>query len=145
MKRKYFAAAAIVIAAVLTTTAFAMAGSDEKIVEDLINKRTVTLNDYYDGDMQREEARQIISDIETGTLMEQDLDNIDRYFQTDIDRIKEFDLVSVKITEADEDMICADVNIKWDVETVTGNDSFMCDYDVILVKEGEAYKLAQFF
>ena len=145
MKRKYFAAAAIVIAAVLMTTAFAMAGSDEKIVEDLINKRTATLSDYYDGDMQREEARQIISDIETGTLMEQDLDNIDRYFQTDIDRIKEFDLVSVKITEADEDMICADVNIKWDVETVTGNDSFMCDYDVILVKEGEAYKLAQFF
>ena len=138
MKRKHIAVTAVVIAAVLMTTAFALAGSEEKIVEDLINERTTTLNSYYDGGMQREEAREKIREIETGNLMEQDLENIDLYFQTDIDRIKEFELLSVKITESSEDMICADVYIKWDVETVTGNDSFMCDYSVICVKEGEA-------
>ena len=83
------------IAAVLMTTAFALAGSEEKIVEDLINERTTTLNSYYDGGMQREEAREKIREIETGNLMEQDLENIDLYFQTDIDRIKEFELLSV--------------------------------------------------
>ena len=145
MKRKHIAGTAVVIAAVLMTTAFALAGSEEKIVEDLINERTTTLNSYYDGGMQREEAREKIREIETGNLMEQDLENIDLYFQTDIDRIKEFELLSVKITESSEDMICADVYIKWDVETVTGNDSFMCDYSVICVKEGEDYKLVQFF
>ena len=145
MKRKHIAVTAVVIAAVLMTTAFALAGSEEKIVEDLINERTTTLNSYYDGGMQREEAREKIREIETGNLMEQDLENIDLYFQTDIDRIKEFELLSVKITESSEDMICADVYIKWDVETVTGNDSFMCDYSVISVKEGEDYKLVQFF
>ena len=133
MKRKHIAVTAVVIAAVLMTTAFALAGSEEKIVEDLINERTTTLNSYYDGGMQREEAREKIREIETGNLMEQDLENIDLYFQTDIDRIKEFELLSVKITESSEDMICADVYIKWDVETVTGNDSFMCDYSVICV------------
>lgn len=145
MKRKHIAVTAVVIAAVLMTTAFALAGSEEKIVEDLINERTTTLNSYYDGGMQREEAREKIREIETGNLMEQDLENIDLYFQTDIDRIKEFELLSVKITESSEDMICADVYIKWDVETVTGNDSFMCGYSVICVKEGEDYKLVQFF
>ena len=52
MKRKHIAVTAVVIAAVLMTTAFALAGSEEKIVEDLINERTTTLNSYYDGGMQ---------------------------------------------------------------------------------------------
>ena len=43
MKRKHIAVTAVVIAAVLMTTAFALAGSEEKIVEDLINERTTTL------------------------------------------------------------------------------------------------------
>lgn len=65
MKRKHIAVTAVVIAAVLMTTAFALAGSEEKIVEDLINERTTTLNSYYDGGMQREEAREKIREIET--------------------------------------------------------------------------------
>mgnify|MGYP003369899776 CR=1 FL=1 len=145
MKKKHIAVTAVMIAAVLAATAFAMAGSDEKIVKDLINERTVTLNGYYDGSMQREEAGERIRKIETGNLMEQDLENIDLYFQTDIDRINEFELMNVDITESSEDMICAEVYIRWDVDTVTGKDSFMCDYEVICVKEGNDYKLAQFF
>ncbi|MCI8348047.1 MAG: hypothetical protein HFE74_01260 [Firmicutes bacterium] len=145
MKRKHIVVAVLVIIAILFTTVFAMAGSDEKIVRDLINERTETLNNYYDGSLQREEAASVIRKIETGNLMEQDLDNIDRYFQTDIDRIKEFELINIDITESSDEMICADIYIRWDVETLTGNDSFMCDYNIICIKEGETYKLAQFF
>jgi len=145
MKRKQVITSAVIISAVLLTTVFATADSDEKIVSNLINERTVTLSSYYDGDMKKEEAVEIIKKIEADNLMEQDLDNIDRYFQTDIDRIKEFELQNITITESDEDMICADVSIKWDVETVSGSDSFICDYDVICSKEGDKYKLVQFF
>ena len=144
-KKKYAIIISIAAVIVLMTTVLAMAGSDEKIVRDLIDERTVTLNNYYDGDMKKEEAREKIKKLETGNLMEQDLENIDLYFQTDIDRINEFEITSVKITHEDEDMICADVCIKWDVDTVTGSDSFICDYSVICVKEGNGYKLAQFF
>lgn len=144
-KKKYAIIISIAAVIVLMTTVLAMAGSDEKIVRDLIDERTVTLNNYYDGDMKKEEAREKIKKLETDNLMEQDLENIDLYFQTDIDRINEFEITSVKITHEDEDMICADVYIKWDVDTVTGSDSFICDYSVICVKEGNGYKLAQFF
>ena len=144
-KKKYAIIISIAAVIVLMTTVLAMAGSDEKIVRDLIDERTVTLNNYYDGDMKKEAAREKIKKLETGNLMEQDLENIDLYFQTDIDRINEFEITSVKITHEDEDMICADVYTKWDVDTVTGSDSFICDYSVICVKEGNGYKLAQFF
>ena len=126
-KKKYAIIISIAAVIVLMTTVLAMAGSDEKIVRDLIDERTVTLNNYYDGDMKKEEAREKIKKLETGN------------------RINEFEITSVKITHEDEDMICADVYIKWDVDTVTGSDSFICDYSVICVKEGNGYKLAQFF
>ena len=56
-KKKYAIIISIAAVIVLMTTVLAMAGSDEKIVRDLIDERTVTLNNYYDGDMKKEEAR----------------------------------------------------------------------------------------
>lgn len=144
MKKRYIAAA-IAIVAILFAAVIAAAGSEEKIVRDLIINRTETLNGYYDGDMKREDAIASIRELETGNLMQQDIDNIDRYFQTDIDRINSFEIMSIKITESESDMICATVYMKWDIETVTGNDSFMCDYSIICIKEEKYYKLAQFF
>ena len=91
------------------------------------------------------EAEKTIREIESGQLMIQDLDNLERYFQTDIDQVEGFDIKSVKITDVDDELICATVFIKWDVETVTGSDSFLCDYSIIAKKEKNSYKLVQFY
>lgn len=144
MKKKYFAAL-LAAALILLTTAFAAGNSDERIVRELVKTRTETLSSFYDGGMLKDEAKEIISELETGDLKDLDLENIELYFQTDIDRINEAELISVVITEATEDLIRADVRMRWDVETVSGSDSFLCEYDVICVREEGAFKLAQFF
>lgn len=144
MKKKYFAAL-LAAALILLTTAFAAGNSDERIVRELVKTRAETLSSFYDGGMLKDEAREIISELETGDLKDLDLENIELYFQTDIDRINEAELISVVITEATEDLIRADVRMRWDVETVNGSDSFLCEYDVICVREEGAFKLAQFF
>ena len=138
MKKKYFAAL-LAAALILLTTAFAAGNSDERIVRELVKTRTETLSSFYDGGMLKDEAREIISELETGDLKDLDLENIELYFQTDIDRINEAELISVVITEATEDLIRADVRMRWDVETVSGSDSFLCEYDVICVRDAVSY------
>lgn len=129
----------------VTTTAIAMPTSEERIIEDLITTRNETLSEFYDGGLSIEEAGKTIKEIESGLLMEQDLDNLERYFQTDIDQVDGFEIKNIEVTKSDEDMICATVFIKWDIETVTGSDSFLCDYSVIVKKEKNSYKLVQFY
>lgn len=161
MDRKYIGVFVAVCIVIMLTTVFATADSSEKVVRTLIDRRTETLNLYYQGDMSREEATALIKEIESGNLMEKDLKNMEDYFQTDIERVKDYKISSVEITHEDEGMICADVSMQWKVENVEAIaldeevttaegkrekiDAFLCKYSVICQKEGDAYKLVQFF
>ena len=146
MNKRYIIGFSVVCLVIMMATAFATADSNEKTVRTLINQRTETLRSYYDGKLEKSEAESIIREMESGNLLEQDLDNIEAYFQTDIDRVKDYSISAVNITYADGDMICAEVFMEWEVESVDSeNSSFLCQYSAICQKEKNIYKLVQFF
>lgn len=145
MKKRRLVCIAAVSLIVIFTTAFAIAGSEEAIVKSLICQRTDTLSGFYAGEIDREYAVEKIKSIETSHLMEEDLQNIDLYFRTDIEQVKKYSITRIDITQSDEDMICADVSIRWQSEGIQGKEEFNCNYSVICCKEENAYKLAQFF
>lgn len=145
MKKKAIIGGFLACFILVTTTAMAMPDTEERVIRELITVRNETLSDFYDGGLPIEEAEETIRRIEGDMLMVTDLDNLERYFQTDIDQVQDFKIINIDVTKADEDMICADVSIKWDVEMITGTDSFICDYSVIAKKEKNSYKLVQFY
>ena len=145
MKKKAIIGGIVACFILVTTSALAMPTSEERIVKDLITLRNETLSEFYDGGLSAEDAEKVIRQTETGLLMAQDLDNLERYFQTDIDQVQSFEIKSIDVTKADDDMICAQVFIKWEVETIHGSDYYLCDYSVIAKKEKNSYKLVQFY
>lgn len=145
MKKKAIIGGILACFILVTTTALAMPTSEERIIKELITIRNETLSEFYDGGLSIEAAEKTIRQIEAEQLLEQDVDNLKRYFQTDIDQVEGFEIKSIDVTKADDDMICADVSIKWEVDTVTGPESFIADYSIIAKKEKNSYKLVQFY
>ena len=135
----------ITLAVVIMASVHANANSSERIVEDLICKRIDTLNMYYTGQIEALETKEIIEDITAGFLRDADINNIDTYFQTEIEPIKRYDITKIDITKEDETMICAYVTIEWEAESLKGEDNFTHIYSVICENEKKSYKLLQFF
>ncbi len=131
---------------VLGVTAYSLSGSDEAIVDNLICQRTDTLNDFYGGRLGKAETVEIIERIETEHQKEEDLQNINLYFQTDIEQVQAYEIEDIDITYTDEDMICANVTMGWILGELDENeDEIEVSYSVICKREENMYKLAQFF
>lgn len=145
MKRRRALCLSAICIIVMFTAAFTIASSEEAVVKDLICQRTDTLSGFYAGNIEKEDAVNKIKSIEMSHLMEEDIENIDLYFRTDIERVKKYSIKDLHITQSDEDIICADVEIEWQSEGLPGEENFTCSYKVICAKEENVYKLAQFF
>ena len=135
----------IAIIVVMFGSAYANANSSENIVEDLVCKRIDTLSLYYAGQADEDETKEIIEEITTGHLRDEDLSNIHTYFQTEIEQIQKYEITKIDVTKADETMICAYVTIQWETKTLKGDDNFTHIYSVICENEKNSYKLLQFF
>lgn len=135
----------IIILAAAVSFAFASSLSEKETVKDLIKVRTDTLSGFYAGKIEKEDAVEIINNIESDHLLKEDLQNIDLYFQTDIEQVKEYSFKNIKITDSDDYMICADVTMEWEAEGIDGEEVFSVTYDVICQKDGNNFKLVQFF
>lgn len=135
----------VVLVIVLITTAFAIANSNEDIVKDLICQRTDTLGLYYAGKINKKEAMTKISSITTDFLKEEDLANLEKYFQCDLEQLVDYKITEINVNYSDDEVICAMVNIDWKANGLKGEDNFSHTYSVICKKEEKMYKLAQFF
>ena len=129
---------------VFFTTSFAVKDANEDVVESLVCQRTDVLSSYYAGHEGKEETISIIEKIETGLLKKNDLENIEIYFQTDIDQVKGYTIKDIDITYEDDEMICANITIEWESESIMGKEKFINCYSVICEKKDNTYKLAQF-
>ena len=135
----------IVLICIILATVYAMANSKEQIVEKLITKRTDALSLYYSGYADKEDTKTIIEKITTDYLRDEDLANIDRFFQSDLEQINGYKITKIDITSADEDVICAYVTIDWNSQNYEEEENFIHTYSTICKKEENLYKLAQFF
>ena len=135
----------VLVISVLFATLFASADSDEEIIKNLICERTDTLSYYYAGLADKNDTMAKISDITTDFLREEDLGNLERYFQCDLEQVVDYEIRDIKVNYSDEDVICAEVVVDWESNGLRGMDNFSNTYSVICKKEENIYKLAQFF
>lgn len=119
--------------------------SDEAIVEDLICRRTEALSLYYAGEVNKEQTMETIKAVTTDFLRDEDLENLEKYFQCDLEQLMDYEIEDIDITYSDGDVICAFVTIKWKSEGLKGRDDFSHTYSVICEKEENLLKLSQFF
>ena len=89
-RREYIFITAAVLGLIALSSVFASARTDEDIIRELVSLRTDTLSGFYAGEIDREDAIKIINSIEGDHLLKEDLQNIDLYFQTDIEQVKEY-------------------------------------------------------
>ena len=135
----------VLVISVLFATLFASADSDEEIIKNLICERTDTLSYYYAGLADKKDTMAKISDITTDFLREEDLGNLERYFQCDLEQVVDYKIRDIKVNYSDEDVICAEVVVDWKSNGLRGMENFSNTYSVICKKEENIYKLAQFF
>lgn len=103
------------------------------------------MNEYFCGQIIYKDAADRIKNVETGRLLEEDLDAMKSFFQTDIEEIAEYKITKVDITDKDETFICAVVTVDWQVYGTDGSKSIEEIYSVIAQKYENSYKLVQFF
>lgn len=143
--RKKTAVLAAVLLFMGIFTANSAACSDEAIVENLICRRTDALSLYYAGEVNKEKTMETIKAVTTDFLRDEDLENIEKYFQCDLEQLVDYEIEDIDITYSDGDVICAFVTITWKSEGLKGREDFSHTYSVICEKEENLHKIAQFF
>ena len=134
-----------ILVCVLITTVIASANSSEKIVEDLICQRTDVLSLYYAGELNKKDTIEKIKEITTSHLRQSDIENLEKYFQCDLEQVRGYKIRDIKVTYSDKDVICANATIDWAAVGFKGADNFVHTYSIICEKEENLYKMAQFF
>lgn len=145
IKRGILLLHAFIIVCMYITTSFATTYSQEEIIKSLICQRTDTLNMYYAGQANKKDTMEKIELITTDYLKESDLQNLENFFQCDLERPVGYEFAKIDITYSDDDVICALVTIDWTSEGIKGRENFSHTYSIICEKEENLYKLAQFF
>lgn len=147
MKGRYMMKVILVLCFLIFTTALAFAGGDDRkdVVVKLVSGRTDAMNGFYGSQISYWEAARQLREVETGRLLDEDIDRLKNYFRTDIEYIEDYEIKKVTFTESGEDMLCAVVEMDWQISGTGGIESLNHCYSVICEKEGDAFKLVQFF
>lgn len=139
----------IVMAVILSGSASGLAFGDRKedTVRELVSRRTDAMSGYFASKLSYWEAGRQLREIEEGRLLEEDLKSMREYFRTDIEQVREYEILNVDFTVKKEDVLCAIVEIQWETEGLGGVECFSGDYSVICEKnqDAEVYKLVHFF
>ena len=136
---------AIFLIVLLLSTVMASGSGPESEISMLVTQRTDVMNEYFGGHILYKEAAERIEKIEKGRLLEEDLESMKSFFQTDIEEITDYKITKVEITEMDDTLICAVVTVVWKVFGNGGEEYVEGIYSVIAEKCEKSYKLVQFF
>ena len=130
----------------LCSSAAVLAGSSEKnMVEKLVLTRVDVMNRFYSRKMDYIDAAGELRKVETGHLLREDTSSLRKYFSTDIEEVLKCRIIRTEIRESTENMVCAVVEIQWDVKGLNGEETLKNEYFVICEKEGKKFKLVDFF
>ena len=151
MRGKVFRTA-VILTAILAVVVLFSAGSagSEGIVRSAICQRAEVMNDYFSGNLSYKAACQILRNTESGVLLEEDIDALTNFFATDIEEVCGYKINHVEINYEDKDIICAFVSMNWVVRSLdelyrsSGIEEVVGSYSIIIEKEGNTYRLAQF-
>ncbi|MGN1414499.1 MAG: hypothetical protein ACI4WY_09675 [Anaerovoracaceae bacterium] len=148
IRYKILAAAAVTAAIFLgTSSGIAFSDQKEKIVEDLVCRRTDAMSGYFASKLSYWEAGTQLKETESGIQLETDLKKMREFFRTDIEQVKAYEIRNIEFTLKGEDILCAVVEISWTAEGLDGEDRFETTHSVICERQAgkSDYKLVQFF
>lgn len=143
MKKKIIGAIILVLLIITIMPRNRNFGENE--ITHLVVERANTMNNYYSNKIDYASAACKLQEIESGSLLETDKNNLKCYFNTDIDLVQTCTVQSVSIKEETEDLLCADVNVYWYTSGLDGEVELTREYFVICEKDGEKFKLVGFF
>ncbi len=155
MRNKYFTGLLAGIAGIsavllLYTSAAAFAESfshanNQAVVKQLVMARIDAMNRFYASEMSYIEASGELRKVESGQLLDEDTTNLRRYFRTDIEEVQSYEIMQITLKEQTENLLCADVEILWNVSGLDGPDELRITYFAACEKAGETFKLVEFF
>ena len=138
----------LVMTVMLVLNGLADSFSEEKTlnrVGELVAARAEAMNDYYVGELEYIHAEEILRDVESGKLLEDDLKNLSLWEHTDIDRVEQVEILEVILLEDSAEELAAQVIVNWNVSGLNGREEFQVTYETVCEKNGKTLKLTQFF
>ncbi len=151
MKRQFLKKLLLVILLVGMTATLVSGAERSDLIENLVGQRIEIMNAFFNGGMKVRDASEALRRVEHGRLLEEDLQTMRDYFQTDVEQVVDYQVTVPKITYQDEEVITALVQVVWttkglpcgEEEDVLSTDEAY--YSVILEKSENSYKIVQFF
>ena len=118
---------------------------DQNIIRHLIKTRIDAMNQFYASEVSYMEASAELRRVEAGHLLEEDSTNLRRYFRTDIEEIQTYTISRIELKDHTDNLLSAEVDIRWNVTGLDGPEMFENTYFAMCEKDGEKFKLTEFF
>ena len=137
---------------ILTMQIMLVSGTDQDaLIRNLVEERIEIMDAFFNGSMTEKDAAAALCRVESGRLLQEDLQAFHDYFQTDLDEIMDYRVTVPKVTYRDDEVITALVCVDWKTaglpteEALHPVQEFSAYYSVIIEKVENSYKLVQFF
>ena len=118
---------------------------NQNIVRQLITVRIDAMNQFYASEVSYMEASAELRRVEAGHLLEEESTNLRRYFRTDIEEIQTYTISRIELKDHTDNLLSAEVDIRWNVTGLDGPEMFENTYFAMCEKDGEKFKLTEFF
>lgn len=119
--------------------------NEQTVIKHLLSARIDAMNQFYASEISYMEASAALRRVEAGHLLEEDSTSLRRYFRTDIEEIQTYTISRIELKDRTADFLCAEVDIQWNVTGLDGAETLKNTYFTMCEKDGEAFKLTEFF
>ena len=119
-------------------------GSDSALVEELIRERTDILHKVYFQQIDPEKGEQLLYEIETQPLLASDIRTLRQFTDTDMDMIRDLEILVLEETSNLYGDKSYRSDILWYMKGLAGDYVQSVDYNILLKKSGDRYKLSEF-
>jgi len=119
--------------------------SNTGIVKDLMKERTSILQQTYYGELNSDIAEDKLSNIETQPLLESDILTLRAFKNTEIDMIRDMEIISLKRITKLYDYLSFHGTIRWHMSGLNGEYVETVDYCIVLKSFGRIYKISDIY
>lgn len=118
--------------------------SYDQLAKEILKERTEILQNAFYGKIERHEAEEALSKIETYPLLSEDIESLKHYDASQLDVVKNMDFLEVEQVSKMFDYISFHIKIRWDMSGLSADYISDNEYSVILKSTKSGYKLSEF-
>lgn len=122
----------------------AASDTESASVKKLLEKRTAIMDNVLSGNITYEEGAGQLKRIEAGKLYNDDLQSMKKYMNTDIETVKEMEVIDIKKESQIYGTMTFSCEIRWVYEGINGTDEMICEYTAGVDRNGGDFRLVSF-